>query len=100
MSPYLQLPRFVHLGFNARGRYEPGVNKQIEGYLDSVARDWYRYGRQNYVVWTNRDLASLSKELTQLPGLALYFVLTTEFSRTQINGMMAPQFWEWFNKPR
>jgi hypothetical protein len=102
VTPDYQLPRFVHMGLNPRnlGSFDVSVNKKIESYLDIVADDWYRYGAQNYVLWTNKELASLSWELTQQPGLEKLYVLTTEFSRAQINGMMTPQFWEWFTKPR
>ncbi len=103
MTPYYQVPpHFVHLGFNPGRVLSLNVNKQIENYLDSVADDWYRYAAQNYVVWTNKDVTSLSKELTQQAGLESLYVLATEFSRApaHCNGMMPKKFWDWLNKPR
>jgi hypothetical protein len=76
------------------------IRSKIESYLNPVAGDWYRYARQNYVLWTDKDLASLTEEITKLPGLGNFYVLATEFFPAQCNGMMPKHFWEWLQKPR
>ncbi len=100
MTLYYQPSRFVHLGLNPRTLLPRDTHNKIENYLNAVAIDWYRYAAQNYVLWTNKDLASLTRELTQLPDLQNFYFLATEFSRPQANGMMPQVFWEWLSKVR
>src|SRR5215472_9699379 len=98
-APY----RFVHLGVNPGGN-DPGklfglgvlaMQQRLEPYLTSLNGDWYRYAAQNYVVWTNRDLATLTREINNLPGFTDAFVLATAFNldAQNCNGMIAQAFW-------
>ena len=98
--------RFVHVGLNFR-RILPApavktIHNCVQAYLDTLGGDWYRYAAQNYVVWTEKDPASLSREITQQPGLTNIYVLATEFNPSPYtaNGMMPKVFWDWLHKQR
>ena len=97
---YTGMKRFVHLGLNRRGLLPLVLNPTIEGYLNKVAGDWFRYGERNYVVFTDADLAEFAQGITRLPGMANFWVFASEISPGTFNGMMPPEFWAWLNKPR
>lgn len=106
MTP-LPYRRFVHLGFNPLGSSPPSVpyNVQlmqvaIENYLRQSASDWYRYGAQNYVVWTHEHVTELTTNLRQQPGLARIYIFATDFSPATANGWMPHAFWDWLYKAR
>ncbi|MFZ0640646.1 MAG: hypothetical protein WAM59_13210 [Candidatus Acidiferrales bacterium] len=99
MTAY-KVKRFVHLGINPRGILPIGTHATVEKYLDTAASDWYRYAAQNYVLWTNADVLALARGVTSLPGMSNFYVFVTEFSHAAANGMMAREFWDWFNRSR
>jgi hypothetical protein len=103
--------RYVHLGINPMGAIagQPsaappaGYPEVLQQYLNSVADDWYRYGSQNYVLWTNLDLSDLATQIVRLPGYASVYVLAIEIADPApagSNGWMPQQFWNWLRKPR
>jgi hypothetical protein len=97
LRPY----RMVHVGFNPRASVAELLTKAhttIETYLTSLQGNWFRYGAQNYVVWTNKDLTELSKDIVALSGLNDFYVFVIEFDRGNYSGLMPIQFWDWINK--
>jgi len=104
--------RYVHLDINPVGAIAgalwatlpPGHPELLEKYLSTVSNnDWYRYGAQNYVVWTAMELSELATQIAHLPGYANVYVLLTEVANPGpmgSNGWMPVQFWNWLNKPR
>jgi hypothetical protein len=97
---YLSPRRFVHLGVNPRVGFVLPIRAKIETYLSGAVEDWYRFGAQNYVLWTNRGLVEIAQGLTSQPGLGDYYVFLTEFSAADSNGMMPKEFWDWLYKAR
>ena len=103
-------PRYVHLGINPVGAVAHLPNAQwpanflrhLEFYLAMFVGDWYRYGAQNYMLWTSADLAEMTKGIMRLPGFQNVYVLATEVADpyVAVNGWMPPQFWSWLHKPR
>ena len=97
--------RYVHLGINPLGAGSvPAANPNalLEPLLTQRA-DWYRYARQNYVLFTDANLSSLSNEIKALPGFHSAFVLLVEmpaFDSLKINGWMDPKFWKWLQGQR
>ena len=103
--------RFVHLGFNPLGAIAgqpsaaapPNYHVALEYYLSHVCGDWYRYGSQNYVLWTAQELSDLATQIALLPGYSNFYVLLTEMSGpapAQSNGWMPQRFWDWLNQTR
>lgn len=102
--------RFVHIGINPVGavaRQNPqspwptDFNRRLESYLSNYSRDWYRYGSQNYVIWTNADLAQLSAGIAALPGFQSVYVFATEINMFGgYNGWMPQAFWDWLKQYR
>ena len=102
--------RFVHIGLNPVGAvatqdppptWPANFNRSLEAFLSRYSRDWYRYGSQNYIIWTNADLAQLSAGITAIPGFQNVYVLATEVNLFGgYNGWMPQQFWEWLKKYR
>lgn len=94
------IKRFVHLGINPRALvFAIAVNSNVEAFLNKNAADWYRYGTQNYVVWTDIALADLADAIRKLPNMANSYVFASEMSEER-DGMMPKEFWEWLNKLR
>ena|SRR5437016_836198 len=105
--------RFVHLGINPFGSgaavpgatVPPNYTVVLEHYLDTLDApygDWFRYGSQNYVVWTSLAPDDLAKQIRNLPGFQNVYVLATEMGTTPVlcNGLMSKRFWEWLHRPR
>jgi hypothetical protein len=92
--------RLVHLGVNPRGAIPPGAMQALEAYLTGLQGDWYRYASQNYVVWTNKELDLLAREIVAIPLLSQYFVFATVFhpNMPTCNGWLPQQFWDWLQK--
>ncbi|HKW18261.1 MAG TPA: hypothetical protein VJO35_12205 [Terriglobales bacterium] len=99
MTAY-HMQRLVHVGINPNVIFPATRREAIEKYFNTVATDWFRYGSQNYVLYTNAELDALTQGLTQLPGMQGAFVFATEISPFALGGMMPSQFWDWLNKPR
>ncbi len=99
--------RYVHLGINPIGSgsilTQPlNWNRALEALLIQHG-DWFRYGRQNYVLHTDADLTYLSQRITALPGFKSVYVLLTELAGVDIlrsNGAMDPKFWRWLQGER
>lgn len=104
--------RFVHLGLNPMGtlgdagREPPHFHKLLQRFLDEVdgaGGDWFRFGSQNYVVWTSLSLDELAKGIHELEGFGSVYVLATEMLDTRTtacNGWMSSKFWDWLRKAR
>lgn len=96
--------RFVHMGVNPGTVFVLAMRTPLEKFLEGSqeVQDWYRYGAQNYVLWTDADFVELANEITAQKGLGSVLVLLTEFSPgpQKCNGMMNPEFWKWLQKPR
>lgn len=92
--------RLVHLGFNPQKTLAILVRKPIEDYLTGLGGNWYRYAPQSYVIWTNKELAALTREITSIPGCNSLYVLATAFTHDleNCNGMMPKPFWEWLQQ--
>jgi hypothetical protein len=99
VTPYHQ-QRFVHIGINPNVLFPASRRGVIEKFFNTVATDWFRYGSQNYVLWTNADLEALTQGVTRLQGMERAFVLATEVTPFALGGMMPSQFWDWFHKLR
>jgi hypothetical protein len=97
--------RYVHLGINPGGSTKiPPLNwtRSLEALLPAYG-DFYRYAGQNYVLFTDADLAYLSNQIKALPGFQAVFVLLIElpgFDPVRCNGWMDPRFWEWLKGRR
>jgi hypothetical protein len=98
--------RYVHLGINPTGGVKgpPPLNwtNRLEALLPQYG-DFYRYAQQNYVIFTDVDLAFLSNQIRALPGFQGVFVLLVEmpgFDPYMCNGWMDPRFWEWLKGRR
>jgi hypothetical protein len=105
------MKRFVHLGINPIGAvagagqsaiWPPNFTIVLENYLSSVVvyNGWFRYGVQNYVVWTDADLNQLAQGVAALPNFGIVYVFATEFTLAQFGGWMPPLFWSWLQQPR
>ena len=104
--------RYVHVGINPVGAIAaqagasnpPGYPGSLQTYFASFGADWYRYGAQNFVLWTAMDLTALASGIAQLPGYGNVYVLMTEMAvpaNFQLtNGWMPQAFWEWLHKSR
>jgi hypothetical protein len=102
--------RFVHLGINPVGAVAGQPNPAsphnfyplLENYLNQlvVNGDWYRYASQNYVLWTDADLADVARGVAGLTGFQNVYILVTEFTQAQCSGWMPRMFWDWLRKPR
>jgi hypothetical protein len=100
----------VHLGINPIGALAtvPGARPPanfwavLEGYISRVSTDWFRFGSQNYVLWTEVDLAELGSAVKALPGFQNVYILATEFDPAahKCNGMMTADFWNWLQRQR
>jgi hypothetical protein len=87
--------RYVHLGINPSGVATPGP--VLESLLIQYG-DFYRYAVQNYVLFTDANLAYLSNQIRALPGFQSVYVLLVElpgFDPLRCNGWMDPRFWKW-----
>jgi hypothetical protein len=102
--------RLVHLGINPLGSVAsvpgsvnpPNFTQALETYIGRFAPDWFRYGAQNYVLWTDADLTHLATGIQALPGFQHVYLLLTEFNPRlpACDGMMSAAFWQWLYKPR
>jgi hypothetical protein len=101
--------RFVHLGINPVGaiagqpnaQWPPNLNAVLENYLNAAAGwDWFRYGAQNYVLWTDANLNDLARGIAALPGFQIVYVLVTEFTLSQCSGWEPQPFWQWLQQSR
>ncbi len=102
--------RLVHLGVNPLGAVAnvpgsgnpPNFTGSLESYIGLFATDWYRYGVQNYVIWTDADLTQLALGIQALPGFQQVYLLLTEFNPNvpACDGVMPADFWKWLHKPR
>jgi hypothetical protein len=75
----------------------------LEKHLIDIGADWYRYGAQNYVLWTDLPLADLAPDIVALPGYSNVYIFVSELPMTTsdaCNGLMPHRFWEWLQKPR
>jgi hypothetical protein len=96
------MPRYVHLGINPLGAATPGDEpRNWTSALESVLTqygDMYRYAAQNYVLFTDADLAHLSTQIRALPGFQAVYILLVELpglDPLKCNGWMDPRFWKW-----
>ncbi|HXM62960.1 MAG TPA: hypothetical protein VN950_19010 [Terriglobales bacterium] len=103
--------RFVHLGINPVGAIasQPApappdnLYARLEGLFDTHALDWYRYGSQNYLLFTSISLEDLTGMIVRMPGFQNVYLLLTETPEIQAlrcNGWMPMDFWQWLFKPR
>jgi hypothetical protein len=94
--------RYVHVGINPQGggtifNQPINWNARIEALLVQYG-DFYRYANQNYVLFTDANLAYLSNAIRALPGFQGVYVLLTEMTALdtlRCNGWMDPRFWQW-----
>jgi hypothetical protein len=100
--------RYVHLGINPRGAMPTlglrplNWNKTLEALIVQHG-DWYRYSSQNYVLFTESNLAQLAGQIRALPGFQAAYVLLAElpgFDPERCNGWMDPKFWAWLQGSR
>jgi hypothetical protein len=93
--------RCVHLGFNPKGSGDVSYlqfnfNSHLEAHLTQTA-DWYRYGSQNYVVYTNATLDQLVIGIRTLPGFQNIYLFISELD-ARYWGWMPPAFWTWLQE--
>jgi hypothetical protein len=96
------MKRFVHLGFNSGPTLTIFYRAALEKFLNQNADDWFRISSENYILWTDRDLGSLTQVITELPGFKHFTVFASVFSPEAYtaNGMMPKEFWAWLQKWR
>lgn len=102
--------RFLHFGFNPHRRSVvpekrmsmSDFQKGIEAYFDKTCEDWYRYGAQNYVVYTDVAAKDLANGLKAVQGFEQIACFATSFdpSDEDANGLMIQDFWDWLWKSR
>ncbi len=90
--------KLLHLGVNTRAASHRAVHPVLEAYLNTLSGDWYRFGAQNYIVWTDKGPLEISREIIALPKFADFYIFATPFSFASCNGMMPKEFWEWITK--
>jgi hypothetical protein len=75
-------------------------NQTFEAYLNTLKGDWFRYGGQNYIVWTHVTAQELAEGARNTKGLENLIILVTPFVREMLYGYMPQDFWNWLAKPR
>lgn len=101
------IPRYVHLGINPIGggsviTQPRNWNRALEALLIQYG-DWFRFGVQNYVIFTAAELPFLANSIKALPGFKPVYFLLTELSGVdylKANGWMDPKFWQWLQGKR
>jgi hypothetical protein len=79
-----------------------GYRPIIEKFLTENSDDWFRLSSENYVLWTNADLAALALGIQGMRGLGHFTVFATAFEANSVasSGVMPQEFWNWLYKPR
>lgn len=93
------MKRYVHLGFNSGVTWTISYRPIVEKFLTENADDWFRISGENYVLWTDQDLAVLAQGIRALPGLNHFTVFASVFScdTQEMNGVMPQAFWDWLH---
>ena len=77
-----------------------GLHNILDGYLNTLNGDWFRYASQNYVVWTHLTPSELAGGIRGVKGLEDIVMLITPFQPSWAHGYMHQEFWNWLQKPR
>jgi hypothetical protein len=65
MNP--QFPRFYHIAFTPGPGADPLA---IQGAIETVVQDWYRYAPNCYLVWATADATMIAGALMTVPGMS------------------------------
>jgi hypothetical protein len=103
-------PRLVHLGINPVGAvahlptpasWPVNFFGRLQGLFDTHALNWYRYGSQNYVLFTSISKEEVTQLIAGMPGFQNVYVLMSEIpDLNAFYGSMPQQFWSWINNLR
>lgn len=93
------LAHFLHLGIRYEGSDRPDRDS-IESLLD-IAKGWYRYAPNCWIIYTGRDSDYWYDKLKEIPGIKK----STSFFICRVNlddraGWMSNKFWEWVRRYR
>src|SRR5579871_5554399 len=88
--------RFLNIWVQKSG-FLPMSTPELEKAFD-LALDWYKFGSNNWIVWTTADINTWYSRLRPLINDEDR-LLITEVNPNGRNGWMAKDFWEWFTRP-
>jgi hypothetical protein len=105
IPPHFQFGRpysYYHVGIKPPTfpLFIAGIHSLLDGYLNTLNGDWFRYASQNYVVWTSLAPSELANGIRATRGLENLILFITPFQPSWANGYMPQEFWNWLQKPR
>ncbi|MFA6151244.1 MAG: hypothetical protein WC716_07990 [Chitinophagaceae bacterium] len=76
-----------------------GIDEETITKKMNLSLDWFKYDKNNYIVWSTSDIAKWMTRLKPLaePSGRLFIC---EIVSTNRNGWMNKDFWEWLKKER
>jgi hypothetical protein len=90
--------KYLHVGIHWVGAPRTDeIQRLIEA--PNAAEDWFKYGGNCWVVYSQYDQKAWAEYLSPHVGESSLIILEVT-NMQQTNGRLIPSLWEWFNKLR